>query len=196
MTAKVLVLTLDPTDPAAGLHNDDKIVKQVLARLKRGPSASDTLGFIYMYKEKGANNAYRKIGRTKRLPDRRLAEWPGSVLVESWRCRRNGLAEILIHWLLDAIRVYRYVMTRDAKTGKETLLGVWKRTGAVVAEDAVYRERVRLGQDISTTNKRKHQEWFLGDEKTMIAIIESVTSDINMQWADVAPWTALMEAMK
>jgi len=193
--AKALTLTLDPTDPAAGLHNDDKIVKQILARLKRGPSTQDTLGFIYMYKEKGAKNGYRKIGRTQRLPDRRLEEWPGSVLVESWRCRRNRLAEVLIHWLLDAIRIYRYIMAMDSKTGTETLLSVWKRTGTVIP-DPTYKERVRLGRDVTTKGKKKHQEWFLGDEKVMIAVIKSVTSDINMQWADIAPWTALMEAMK
>jgi len=194
--AGVLTLSLDVADPAPGLHNDDKLVKQILARLKRGPSAKDTLGFIYMYKEKGAKNRYRKIGRTERLPDRRLEEWPGSELVKSWRCRRNRFAEVLIHWLLDDIRVYRYVMATETKTGTETLLSVWKRTGELVKDDAVYKERVKRGEDITTKNKPKHQEWFLGNEKVMLFVVERVTKDINEHWADVAPWTAMMELMK
>jgi len=188
-----LTLTLDVTDPATGLHNDDKLVKQVLARLKRGPSASDGHGYIYLYKEQGKVNGYRKIGRTERLPGRRIEEWPGAVLVESWRCRRNRHAEVLIHWLLDGMRVYRYVMATD-KAGLETLLSKWKRTAKFI-EDPVYKARVKAGASLVTNDKPKHMEWFMGNPATMIKVIKSVVRDLNEHWK-AEPWSAEMELMK
>lgn len=187
-----LTLTLNVTDPAPGLHNDDRLVKQILARLKRGPSTNDSHGYLYMYKEQGKINAYRKIGRTERLPARRVDEWPGAVLVKSWRCRRNRHAELLVHWLLDEVRVHRYVVAVDTKTGAETLLSAWKRTGLLI-QDPTYKALPATGRTVK--GRKRHQEWFMAFEKKLIAIVEAVVRDVNEHWK-AEPWSAEMELMK
>jgi hypothetical protein len=182
-----LQLTLSAADPAPGLHNDDKLVKQILARLKRGPSTADKPGFIYMYKERAKKNDYRKIGRTERLPARRLEEWPGSELVKSWGCKRNRLAEVLIHWLLDGVRVYRYVMAVDKETKAETLVSAWKRTRKLIGREG------SISKEMSS--RPKHMEWFMASEQTLLKVIQTVVTDINVHWTAEA-WPAWMEGIK
>ncbi len=202
-----LDLGVDPAAPAKGLHNDDKLVKQILARIKRGPSASDGHGFIYLYKEGGVVNGFRKIGRTERLPERRIEEWPGAKLVKSWRCRRNRHAETLIHWLLDEVRIYRYAVAIlptatvvvDAKGTKEEkplqYLSVWKRTKKQI-RDATYVAREKAGLSVRIEDAVKmHKEWFLAEEAVLMDVIARVVSAINMHWRDEA-WSAQMELMK
>jgi hypothetical protein len=195
-----LKLTLDPAAPVAGLRNDEKLVKQILVRLKRGPSDQDGPGFIYMYKEHGKKNGYRKIGRTQRLPSRRLEEWPGSELVKSWGCKRNRLAEVLIHWLLDEVRIYRYVMAVDTKTGLETLLSIWKRNREFL-KDPTYQDRVKRKlslalKDPATGKPRKrHTEWFMQSDAVLSKVIQSVVTDINVHWS-AEVWPEWMEAIK
>lgn len=78
-------------EPFVGVHNDADQVKKILARIARGPSEEDKHGYIYIYKLKeDAGPSYRKIGRTEKLPSKRVAEWSGDAeLIRSWRCRRN-----------------------------------------------------------------------------------------------------------
>jgi hypothetical protein len=197
-----LDLGLDPAAPGKDLHNDDKLVKQILARIARGPSASDGHGFIYIYKEGGKLNGFRKIGRTERLPERRIEEWPGAVLIKSWRCRRDRHAEVLIHWLLDEVRVYRYAMpavvtqTKDkAALPPPPLLSVWKRTKKQI-QDATYTARKKAGLSVNIKDARKrHKEWFLAPEPQLLAMISRVVNAINMCWL-IEPWSEQMEQMK
>jgi T5orf172 domain-containing protein len=188
-------LSLDPKTPVNGVVNHKSVVKDIEARVRRGPSGADRHGFIYMYEyEHDADPRYRKIGRSERLPAKRCAEWPGSKLIKSWRCRRDRFAEVLIHWLLDAVRVCRYVMGVNEAFGFEVLISK-RKTDKQYIHDTVFKkfEGEKLSTD--TTGKTRHQEWFLVDQDVLMKVIDAVVSDVNMHWAD-EPWSALMEQMK
>jgi hypothetical protein len=191
-------LSLDPKSPVKGvLNNNSKAaVRDILARIKRGPSANDCHGFIYMYEyEHDADPRYRKIGRSERLPAKRCAEWPGSKLIKSWRCRRDRFAEVLIHWLLDSVRCCRYVMGINEDFKFEILISKFMATKEYV-NDANY--DLFRAKDLSTdtTGKTRHQEWFLADQAVLIKVIDAVVTDVNMHWASDEPWSELMEQMK
>ena len=70
--------------------NTTTAVDKIHNSLRKGPTKQDEYGSIYIYKIRGdVNSLYRKIGRTKRLPERRLKEWPNSYLIKSWQCNRR-----------------------------------------------------------------------------------------------------------
>lgn len=197
-----MVLHLDPSKPNSKWDNSKAMTKKINDRIKRGPSGRDGHGFIYMYKvDKDTLLLYRKIGRTERLPERRIKEWSNALLVESWRCRRNRHAEVLIHWLADRVRLRRYVMLVDEKTGHETMLTVNHGTKQYV-QDATYKECIEKKQLPTLTDKgvvpgakRVYKEWFMADEKTLKHVVDNVVSDINEHWKD-EPWSKEMEQMK
>jgi hypothetical protein len=198
--SRSLVLTLDLKEPCGkgAWTNHKAAVADIQARLRRGPSAKDGHGFIYMYEyENDASPRYRKIGRSERLPAKRCAEWPGSKLIKSWRCRRNRLAEVLIHWLLDAVRVYRYVVGINEDFGFEVLVTREKRSKQWV-KDANY--HLSPGADPkknTVAGKTRHQEWFMAaHQEQLVKVIETVVSDINFHWQEGEPWSELMEQMK
>lgn len=189
-----LVLTVSISMPVASISNTKEAVAKIKSRLKRGPSDKDGHGYIYMYRHtKDYDVRYRKIGRTERLSARRLEEWPDSVLIKSWRCRRNRFAEVLIHWLLDRVRVYRYVVGKDPKTGLEIFLTVNKVTKKHV-QDLAYSYLSKHG-DLSVAGKHKHIEWFLTEETNLFKVINAVVTDINMHWKE-EDWSEEMDQMK
>lgn len=189
-------LSLNPLKPVPAIENTRATAKLITERIKRGPGSEDGHGFMYMYRyEHDSDPNYRKIGRTERLPDRRLKEWPDAVLVKSWRCRRNRYAETLIHWLLHKVRVYRYVMGTIKDTKREVLLSIHASSRKFV-QDLVYQQYRREGTPMIIKGKSRHIEWFLADEATLMKVIDIVVGDINLHWAADEPWSVEMDAMK
>jgi len=188
-----MTLSLKPEKPVPSIENTKEKVKEINARLKRGPSGADKQGFLYMYKIDGdANPLYRKIGCTSRLPDRRLKEWPHSVKVKSWPVKRHKFAEILSFWLLHRVRVHRYVMNKTADD-KLVLISVNAHTKLQI-QDVTWSSYKSVGEPIVFAGKTRHIEWFLCDEKTLIYVIEAVVKDVNFHWAD-EPWDKMFEGM-
>jgi hypothetical protein len=68
-------------------------------------------GFIYVYRlETDRNDEMYKIGFTaQKTVEERLKDWPGSILVCSWKTHCPHFAETLIHLFLQHWRCYRFV---------------------------------------------------------------------------------------
>jgi len=177
----IVITKIDP-----GARNPQFIVNSINERLIKGPSELDGNGFIYMYKIKGdASNLYRKVGRTERLPERRMKEWPSGTLVKSWSCKQNRMAEYLIHKYLDYARIERLAMEIDSN-GKKKYLSVWKTSGEFVADKGYVKYCDLLGNDESLQidvaykkAKKRDIEWFKEEEDTIIKIIQIVVNAIN-----------------
>lgn len=77
--------------------------------LPRRGSVSE--GFIYVYRlETDRNDEMYKIGFTaQKTVEDRLKDWPGSILVCSWKTHCPHFAETLIHLFLQHWRCYRFV---------------------------------------------------------------------------------------
>ena len=160
------IANIDP-----GATNLRSVVVDIDERLVRGPSDRDKSGYIYMYYIKGdASPMYRKVGRTERLPERRMEEWTGGTLLKSWQCKRNRMAEYLIHKYLDYVRVDRLLI-------KDKYVSVWQRSKQFVAD-----KNYIGGDDVDGAYKKakkKDIEWFKEDEKIIVEIIQIVTRAIN-----------------
>jgi len=208
-----MVLSLNPENPVAAVKNVKSAVTEIKRRLKNGPIKDDGQGFIYMYRDvKDWDPKYRKIGKTSKLPNRRVDEWEKKrkelllnskkaaelnlspranttavdknlVIVGSWKVKRRGFAEKLIHWLLDMVRVYRYPLTLTVE-GKLATISRYKQSKKFV-EDPAYKQFFNSGMKFDKMSK--HIEWFLADEDSLIKVIKSVVLDVNTHWAD-EPW--------
>lgn len=76
-----------------------------------GAGAETTFGgHIYVYRIENDDPHYFKIGFTTKAVHQRLDEWPGSVLVHSWRTEFPQYAEAIIHLYLYHWRCYRFVL--------------------------------------------------------------------------------------
>lgn len=191
-------LRITKLDPGAA--NPESVVKEIETRLKEGPSESDKHGYLYMYfiKDGDASMMYRKVGRTERLPEKRMEEWPSGTLIKSWACKRNRMAEYLVHKYLDYARVERLAMDIDS-AGKKTYLSVWWSNGEFVADKNYIKYYPLLGEDESKQLDVAHQkakkrdiEWFKEDQQTIMEIIRIVVGAINQHyrhepWADWMP---------
>jgi hypothetical protein len=173
-------LFIDALD--ATTRNPAYVCNDIATRLREGPSELDKPGHIYMYCIRNDVSAmYRKIGRTERLPERRVAEWPNSKLCRSWECKRNRMAEYLIHKYLDYARMERLKMPQNNE-----YLSVWRARKEFVA-DATYAAHLqRLGDDeehqITVAYRRAIKidiEWFKEKEETLIRIITAVCRAID-----------------
>jgi len=97
--------------------NCEEINKKLLKKFKQGPVETDEPGYIYIFrrddKTKNEFTGKFKVGRTKRLPERRMKEWGDAILVESFAVTKNRYAERVIHLCLDYCRCYISVPTKD-----------------------------------------------------------------------------------
>lgn len=179
--------------------NTASVVKDINLRLERGPSKSDKAGYIYMYKLKNGDSSslYRKVGRTERLPEIRMKEWPSGVLVKSWACKRNRMAEYLIHKYLDYCRIERLAMEIDTK-GNKSYMSIWWSSGEFVADGNYSKYIDMLGKheekqvDVAyELAKKKDIEWFKEQERIIKDVVRIVVSDINSHYSH-EPWISWM----
>lgn len=75
-----------------------------------GDAGGVSRGHIYVYRIENDDPCYFKIGYTTKAVHQRLDEWPGSVLVHSWRTEFPHYAESIIHLYLYHWRCYRFVL--------------------------------------------------------------------------------------
>ena len=81
-----------------------------------GAGAETTFGgHIYVYRIENDDPHYFKIGFTTKAVHQRLDEWPGSVLVHSWRTEFPQYAETIIHLYLYHWRCYRFVLYAEGR---------------------------------------------------------------------------------
>lgn len=101
-----------PTPPEPTMKYAKAITK-LRALLREGPSSGEENaegGHIYVYQIENDDPCYFKIGFTTKSVHQRLDEWPGSVLVHSWRTEFPQYAESIIHLYLYHWRCYRFVL--------------------------------------------------------------------------------------
>jgi hypothetical protein len=98
-----------PTPPEPTLKFP-KAVSKLKTKIKKGPPVCGEGGHIYVYQIEGDDPCYFKIGFTVQSVHQRLDQWPGSVLVHSWRTEFPHFAETIIHLYLYAWRCYRFVL--------------------------------------------------------------------------------------
>lgn len=152
-----------PVAPAALLPT--KYVRRIETKVKKGPTKSDKAGWIYVfYKECDKADTFYKIGRTEREVEKRLKEWPGSVLLCKFRVEYNKLAESLIHKYLAHVRAFRYLQ-EDGK-----YVSVWADTGEAVFND---------GKDGKKSAKCKEIEWFVSSWKNVEPFVKGVCEYVN-----------------
>jgi hypothetical protein len=160
-----------------------------------------------MYKlEDDASPLYRKIGRTERLPERRVKEWSGNaVLIQSWRCRRNRYAEAIIHQLLSTVRLYRHQVSSFfllllfvvvvSKPLKKVYLTMNTHTGLFV-QDTAYQwvvNQVDENAKKAATKRSKNIEWFIINDDAAFEVIRTVVTAINAHYEEDEPWTEHMQ---
>ena len=122
-------------------------------------------------------------------------------MVESWRVKRNKHAEVLIHWVLDFARVYRYEVGKDETFDQTILVTRWKNGDKAVIKDHIYNGWAKANPEqaasLDLDKLTSHIEWFIlgGDkEKLALDIIQSICTDINNAWKD-EPWRKDIEAL-
>lgn len=174
-----MVLSLNPADPVASIHNDDAIVKKIASRLRRGASSMDGQGSIYIYRkhDEAGFPTYRKITCVPKVPEQSL----DLTLVLRIRCKRPRHAQVLIHLLADRVRVKRYYMNTEG-----TMLTVNRRTGMFV-QDAAYAKEGK----VSVMGRRYSEDWFMADEAVLLRVAASVVQDVNNHWIG-EPWEETM----
>ena len=113
-------------------------VEKLETLLLRGPNlVSDKGGHLYQFVHAQDHPNLSKLGYTHRTPEKRLAEWPGAKLRDSWPMPVAAhFAESVCHLLMDHWRVYRFIFT-DRITGARHALSVWKQTLCCL-DDAEY----------------------------------------------------------
>ena len=102
-------------------------VQQHLRRLCcDGPSKTDGDGWIYIYdRPNDGASPYYKIGRTKRSPQQRLAEWNEAQLIQSFRTPYHKFAESLLFGFLAPLRMTRqWDPQRQARDDTNTQSGL------------------------------------------------------------------------
>jgi hypothetical protein len=88
---------------------DDNETTEDTSSLPEGaPSGKE--GYIYAYRlETDRGDDMYKIGFTTTTVEERLKDWPGSILVASWKTPCPHFTETLIHLFLQHWRCYRFV---------------------------------------------------------------------------------------
>ena len=175
MSEGPMVLSMNPADPVASIHNDEAIVKKVATRLRRGASSMDTQGSIYIYRKYDEEGfpTYRKITCIPKADEQYL----DLTLVLRIRCKRPRHAQVLIHLLADRVRVKRYYMNAEG-----SMLTVNRRTGIFV-QDASYAKE----EKVSVIGRRYSEDWFMADEAVLLRVAASVVQDVNNHWIG-EPW--------
>ena len=136
--------------------------------MRRGASQKDGPGSVYIYKvhrDDREKLSYFKIGRTEREVETRISEWPGAVLVHSYKCKNNRMAERMIHILLNEHRIYRYKYAKGTRYHS-----IWKKDGSLV-QDTQSR-----GSTWKPPVRGKETEWFIHPLKDCKRIIEAVVA--------------------
>jgi hypothetical protein len=162
-------------------------------------------GHVYVYRmdSDGEDEPMFKIGYTTQGVHQRLDQWPGSVLVNSWRTSRAHYAETLIHLYLNHWRVYRFVMyASKAKPGQhKRFVSTWYASPSKPVHDAVWASKTcpewlpmeiyeaiqkdTLTPEINITAKSKktryavEREWFYCEYEYVERIIGTVVDGIS-----------------
>ena len=200
-TLPYVAFKIDALD--AGSANPIPIVRKIDSKLALGPSKEDKHGYIYLHfvetdltkswdsLNKRYNYSYFKIGRTERTPERRCKEWPGSQLIASWECKRNRMAEYLIHKYLNYCRVKRWVMKKDNLNRPTEYLSAWWDKKDEFVADLVYAKYASRfsteKQVVEEVIKNKKgsitkMEWFKEDKEILLDVIRAVVRAINEHW--------------
>lgn len=146
--------------------------------IARGPSKTDKKGHIYVYSLLSDNKEYGeywKIGRTTQGVQKRLSQWPGSILESSYKVKYNKMAERMIHLILDDVRIYRYAY--ETKNTKQ-YHSIYKQSGKSV-KDTQNRDKDIERDTWKLSALGKHVEWFLCDTKTVRQVIKAVVEYVN-----------------
>jgi hypothetical protein len=194
--------SVDLKNPTPSVVTTTAKRKEITKRLLRGPSVKDGQGLIYVYLIKTddvpkgdkvpATAGYYKIGMTTRELDRRMSEWGNATSIFSKPVKRAKLAEVIIHWLLDSARVYRYIWAKDGD--KKTYLTRWKTTSKFV-RDATWQRLVKKELSLNLKGKKRNIEWFVIDRNELKDLITRVVRDINAHYAD-EPWKEFLKKYK
>lgn len=192
-------------------------VKTIAATLRDGPPAPLPLrgsgdGSIYVYRlETDRNDDMFKIGFTTTTVEKRLQDWPGSQLVDSWETPYPHYVETLIHLFLQHWRCYRFVF-RDWDARKR-FVSVWYDDPTSYVQDCVATsrrrplwldtslwERVHKGEicpQLNVKSKRAdrfdvEKEWFYVSYsyiKPVIGGIIEVVQRNHRDWHESFRWT-------
>lgn len=115
---------LTPKQRAKYERDPEREVRRVVKKLTERQAWDAAVGYVYMFRS-AADAApdspscprWLKIGFTTRTPEERVKEWPGAVLVNSWRVHSGGkarLAERLVHTMLALKRYRRFNVARQS----------------------------------------------------------------------------------
>ena len=147
----------------------------------KNPTKKDSKGHIYVYyvnSDHKEPNSYWKIGRTTQTVDKRLSQWPNSILKKSYEVKYNKMAERLIHIIMDKQRIYRYAYNSGKHETAQRFHSIYKHDGSLV-EDSQNRQKDIDEGDFKLQGIKKHIEWFICDWKFAKNIIESVVNHVN-----------------
>ncbi len=170
----------------------EKNRKALRTHLRCEPSEKD--GHIYVYRmQNEQNEPMFKIGYTTQAVHQRLEQWPGSVLVHSWRTSYVVYAETLIHLYLQHWRVYRFVLQGPPKT--KQYISVWYDNPLEPVEDVWWVNRKKYDwipenihgmfkQELNVRKKcakryRVEKEWFYCDYEYIKEIIRGLLKDLE-----------------
>ena len=115
--------------------NKNDTVLSIRASLRTPPMTKDD-GWIYCFRMKNDSTNMYKIGRTTQTTvKKRLDDWPGSILIDSWKTPYVTYVETLIHQFLEKFRVLRYVMYVPKKVREKRYVSTWYSSELPVHDD-------------------------------------------------------------
>lgn len=101
-------------------------------------------GYIYVFhmplSDVDGEDMYKVGYTTYKNVKKRIAEWPGAVLIHHWECAYASYAETIIHLLLQHWRCYRYVFykARAPPNAQKRYVSTWFEHPARPVHDAVW----------------------------------------------------------
>jgi len=174
-----------------------KAITEIRKHLREGPSASQP-GHIYVFQavHDDIKEMYKIGFTTQGSPEKRLEQWPGSILVDSWETPYANYTETLIHLFLQFWRVYRFVLyAAKQKPGQhKRYISVWYEEPETLICKALPKDSTWIPdnlcgtttttREINVKTKKEHRydyekEWFLCEYKYITHIINGILKGIH-----------------
>ncbi len=178
-----LRITIDPIMPHASIQNTAPVGVRFDKKIRQGPQVDDGHGHVFMTRQMNdcGGDLYCEVGCSveKMLP----LSPSTSVFKETqwWPVSKRRYAQRLIFLLLDTMRVNRYVVGKDERTGNDMFVSINKNTRAVVKDRvwSFYQMSVSEKTPSLLSTRPVCKNWFVVTAEVATVIIDQVVKAIN-----------------
>ena len=175
---------INPAQPHSSFQNKDAAVRKFEWIVKTGPRAKDEPGFVFMTRQMSdpGGELYFEIGHSaeKTIDASKMTDKSPFLETAWWPVTRRRFAKKLMFLLFDALRVYRYTVRQDDRTGYAMCISVNKGTRAIVKDRVwLFYQNSAIEKMPVLTTRPINKNWFLLYPEVVNRLVEQLTSAIN-----------------